>query len=738
MSFRSIYRDAKFIASRKNNFPYFRKKFTLNDKIKKCTLAISALGFCEIYINNKKVNEELYVTTLSHYNDRKPSDVGPSRKVDAYFGDKLGYTIYVSKYDVTDFLAEGENALGVVLAGGWYRSGLDKHKSFRNHGDLKLCFRLSVEYANGETCDVFSDEGCKCYPSFLINAGIFHEDQDERLEILDFSSASFDDEEWDSVDVVETPKSKFKILDCPVNKVVKYIVPTLVNTLDNTKIYALPENITGYPIICGKSSQGDEIVCKMGETLDADNTLNEFHCYDQHIKFISDGRDTHYIRFTWHGFQYFSISTSGDIHSLDCEKCAVVYADIPNTSNFQSSSKILNFIYDAYIRCQNENFQCGVPTDCPQIERKGYTGDGQLLCDLGMNLFNSKKLYKKWLQDIADSQDKKTGYVHYTAPSFVGCSGGPGGWSSAIVNVPYMYYKTFGDVNILKKYYPNMKKYLEFMDREAIDGLVEIHKRDCACLGDWAGPYKPYLPTPFVNSCLYVEVLQNALTIARALRLDADCAEYQGKIEGLKANIDRVFFDLQTGNYCNNEQAANAFALNIGLGDERTLKNLVDRYRAINHFDTGIFGTKVLVKVLFEKGYSDLAVDLLCSKHSISYYSWRQRGATTLWEAWENPRSLNHPMFGAPVIYFFTEILGIKQTDSSAAYSNVIISPQEIKELPRVNGSLKTVNGRIKVQIVRGNGKSHFEISIPKAINARFEYKGVAKQLVTGKNIIDL
>ncbi len=737
MNFNKTYGNAKFIQAENIQFPYFRKKFSLKKEIRKAELKISALGFCEIYINGKKITEDLYITPLSEYNARVPEEDNPTINDDAFFNDKLSYTIYVNKYSVEDFIKKGDNCIGVILAGGWYRSGLDKHKSFRNYGKLKLCFLLTIEYADGTKSLVCSDELCRCKESFLLNAGIFHEEQDERREIFDFSCVNYDDTLWQNAVVCDAPNSKYLINDCPPNRVVEYVKPKLIKTVENTKIYALPENVTGYPVITGESNVGDVINCVYGETLNDDLTLNEFHSYCQNTQFISDGRKKHFIRFTWHGFQYFSVTTTGDISKLGCDRCAIVYADVKNTSRFDCNLSTLNFLYSAYVRSQNENFQCGVPTDCPQIERKGYTGDGQLLCECGMNLFDAKTLYRKWLRDISDVQDRKTGFVHNTAPCFIGCSGGPGGWGIAIINVPYEYYKVYGDASVLSEYFCRMKKYAEFLCRESVNGLVQYIHRKGRCLGDWAGPVKPYLPEPFVNTCLFVEALYHLAEIAEVLNEKEYRKKVFDKISYLKTRINEEYYDAESGNYCGNVQASNAFALNIGLGDERTLTNLVKKYRRDKFFDTGIFGTKILIKTLFEKGYGNDAINLLSSRNKISYYAWEKAGATTLWEAWENPRSLNHPMFGAPVIYLYKYVLGINRL-SECGYSQIRISPLRLKRLKRASGALNTENGVISVAYEIKNDKYKFEIDIPAGVSAEFIFEDYKTNLNCGKNKIEI
>ena len=83
---------------------------------------------------------------------------------------------------------------------------------------------------------------------------------------------------------------------------------------------------------------------------------------------------------------------------------------------------------------------------------------------------------------------------------------------------------------------------------------------------------------------------------------------YAQRIDELKAAMVREYFDLNTHAFCKSVQGADAFALDIGLGDEKTEQGLLAKYSAMNEFDTGIFGTYVLIKVLLERGYCDEAI----------------------------------------------------------------------------------------------------------------------------------
>jgi len=738
MKFIDVFGKAEYVSATNNyQFPYVRKSFDLNKPVKRAELLVSVLGFGELYVNGKKLTEDLYLFPYTQYNKQDPEDLPACCADDPFFNDEISYTILYNNFDVKNFLKKGKNVIGVIISGGWYRSGKDKHGGFRNYGTTKVCFRLEIEFEDGEMQEIVSDENCRWQESFLIDAGIFHEDQDERKEILQFSKVDYDDSDWHRVCIAQVPnESEFRLNDCPANKIMRYVEAKCVKHTDEYAIYDVGENITGFPILKSENVQeGDTIFCVHSEALDENGELNEFHSYNQNTSFISDGREIHNLRFTWHGFRYFKVwATKGQV---SCGKCAVVHADIRNTSAFDCDSSLLTWIYTSYVNSQLQNYQCGLPTDCPQIERKGYTGDGQLLADLGMMLFDSKKLYKKWMQDISDCQDAKSGFVHYTAPCFIGCGGGPGGWSIAIISVPYAYYKAYGDKEILTELYPRMQKYLRFMQDSSPNGIVEKN-REGWFLGDWESPRgrNGLLPPEFVNTCFYVLALKQMVKIAEALGKTEDAVVYEKRIKEISENINAKFYNSVTGDYCENDQGANAIALKVGLGDFRTAANLARRYENLCEFDTGIFATKYLIEMLMEHGYQEVAYKMLNSEKECSYSTWKKQGATTLYESWRNARSYNHPMFGSVVEYFFSYLLGIRQAEDSVAYRKVEIKPLKVNALRKLSGSLQTASGRISVSMERLENETRFLIDIPEDIDAVFTYNGTTRELQSGENKI--
>ena len=254
----------------------------------------------------------------------------------------------------------------------------------------------------------------------------------------------------------------------------------------------------------------------------------------------------------------------------------VIHSDCDVTSSFKSSSEGLNFLYDAFIRTQLDNMHGSFPSDCPHRERLGYTGDGQLGARPAMMFLDTKEFYRKWIQDILDCQDLKSGHVQHTAP-FMGGGGGPGGWGCAIVFVPFEYYKQFGDIQVLKDAYEPILKWFGYLKTRMDNNLITREEEKGWCLGDWCVLEKLEMPAPFVNTCLFVKALRQFFKMAEILGKNDDLSSLkkleQDLCEAIKAN-----FLSDDGHFCGGKNGADLFAYEIGLLDDSVMDEVAKDY----------------------------------------------------------------------------------------------------------------------------------------------------------------
>lgn len=703
------------------------KKFTAA-KNKKYILRSSAMGFEEIYLNGIKVTDERLIPALSDYEKRDLS------KVSYPIFDTMTHRIYYVEYDVTDLIADGENFIAVHVGAGWYGQTDAISEDMPVWGKIKAIF----EIISDDNVVCFSDEDTMIKGSFVSYTGIYTEEkQNGRLFTDDFYLASSFDE-----------KSKAKVFPNPVSLLQKQDFPgdsvqgtagfKKISEKGRKKIYDLGAIYSGAAVIKFEknSHSGDSAETVFGDTLDENGDVSTRHnggINKRQTDFFirSDDDEKEYsVIFTWRAGRYISVDGRAELVRFD-----KVCSPVKLTAEFKSENEILNWLFDAYQLTQSDNIHDMIPSDCPHRERLGYTGDGQLTSGACMTIFDSSEMYKKWMRDISDCQDIFDGHVQHTAP-FWGGGGGPGGWGGAICIVPWNYYLHFGDKNILAEYYPRMKKYLSYMESRSENHIVTREEKDGWCLGDWCPlSGKAEIPEELVNTYYYAKCAEITADTAKILsdsNIDfnypesrpipdfaADSKKFSELFEEIKSSFISKFYDEKSHSFASGIQGADAFGLDLFPDFNETFENLAEKYEKRAEYDTGIFATPLLTKVLFDHGRGDIAYSLLTNKNQGSFYNMMSHGSKTLWEEWFGKNSLCHPMFGAVTEYLFTEILGIKQVDGSAGYEKIKIEPANIPALGTVSGSIETVRGKISVKTEYDGGKQKVSYCADKRISVQ-------------------
>lgn len=674
-----------------------RKSFSATNTAK-AELLILGFGFFEAYLNGTPVSEDRFLPLNTDFHDREILIDGKD------WGEKTAHRVYVCRFDVTPLIKDGENVLGVMLGNGWYAG--------REHafGDKKLIFRLLLTEKNGTETEILSDE------TVLWKAGFVTEYRFTSFQTQDFTG--YDDtwflpggstDGFEKVGITDIPETEYLYSDCPADRISEIIIPKIIRSEIGKKTYDLGKNCSGIAVVSLNGKAGDTVKVTVGEEKTADNAVDEYLVWGQETSFICGGTPREaYTRYTWNNGRY--VSVEGNAKLLRWE---VIHTDTEVNSSFESTDINLKWLYDAFVNTQLCNMHAGIPSDCPHLERRGYTGDGELACDAAMETLDIRKFYEKWIADISDCQDRLSGHIQYTAP-YVKSGGGPGGWGCAIVHVPYEYYKHYGDGSFMKELYPQMKEYFRYLDDHSENGLILSDREGEWCLGDWCvargARVKILLPEPFVNDYFYIRSINEILECADVIGLsDAEKEALENKKAALIKAVNDTYFDPATGDYADNVQGANAFAVDLGLGDERTLTHTVEFYTDLGMYDTGIFGTDILTRVLFEKGYAPLAFELLTNDKMFSFGNLRLQGATSLWEYWTGRRSHSHPMFGAVVAYLFRYILGIR-TDETGL---VKIEPLYTGKDGEFSGSMTTLQGKVSVKVKYAGDKAEISVISP-------------------------
>ncbi len=707
-------------------FSVLRGHFTA-DRVRRATVNVVGLGFFKCYINGQCINPDTFLPLSSEYEASCPP------KDEVFSGKRL----YVPEFDITDLIRAGDNVIAIHYGGGWYTF---KKRLF---GLPKAIYCVCVETETGMQYYV-SDEQCRIGKSYIDEYVLVNRERQNFDGWSDCLDANFDDSSWAYAVPTEQPDTEYCTTDCPRDALIGQLPLRKVGPGSTGMVYDCGQNTTGYPVLEIEAEAGEQISVLFSEELLSDGLIDEKHAHRQVFTVISDGKKrVVQPEFTWYGFRCFEVVGNA---TPRCVK--VVHTDVPVSSTFVCDNETINWIYQTFLHTMHCNMHTGHPSDCPHIERRGYTGDGQLTCHAALSTMDGKAFYEKWLQDIADSQDALSGHIQYTAP-YIRSGGGPGGWGCAIVEVPYQLYKHYADPQILVKYYDNMRRYMDYLEAHSEFGLVTSDKEGEWCLGDWCGPIILYpekditshnqqvmLPAPMVNTYFMVKALDRMCQIAGIIGKEDHIPEYTEKIQQRKKAIQAAYFNTFDGNFVMNIQGANAYAVDLGLGNEKTYSNMVSYYQKLGHYDTGIFATDILTRTLFERGDGELAVDLLTQNGEQGFEHWRQNGATTFHEYWDSNRSRshNHPMFGAVVAYLFEYLLGIGQKQDTAGYRSLVIQPQAMSRFQTMSGSMNTPNGTVAVQYEKKAGGVDFKIVIPPETEAVLRYAGQEYVLTQGEN----
>ncbi len=718
-----VFSSARWLCAdnKEDGFYILRSKFSVKN-VKKAILRVIGLGYFHCYINGERVSNDFFLPLSTDYEERK------NYPIDEIIS---GHRIYVPEYDITSLLKNGENVISVHFGGGWYTFD---HPS--KYGDAKAIWRIFGEDDNGEF-DFVSSENDKIAESYIRNYEFTEgETQDFLCGNDDALNSDFDDSGWKNAVTAKPLDTEYLFTDCPPDRVCETVLPKEIKRNADCIVYDCGKNISGYPVIKLKGKSGEEIKVVFSEEKTPDNEINENFIQDQKEIFICDGIErTVRPQFTWFAFRYFALYGNAEVECVE-----IIHTDVKITSSFKSDNELLNWIHDTYVNTQLTNMHGGIPSDCPHLERRGYTGDGQLACHAAMNILDAKEFYRKWIQDIKDCQDKLSGHIQYTAP-YLRSGGGPGGWGCAIVEVPYRFYMHYGDSSVLEECYPNMLRYFDYLESHSTANLIISDKEGEWCLGDWCTPESVILPAPFVNNYFYIKSLYQCIEIAKIIGKSEDIPMFENRIKERKDAIMSAYFNKWDGNFLGGKQGANAFAVDIGLGDERTYENTVKDYGRLKGYDTGIFGTDILTRILFERGNGQLATDLILSESVHSFAEMKRLGATTFWEYWPESlrdRSHNHPMFGAVTAYLYDYLLGIRAKDSSAGYKKIVISPVLVDNINSLEGHRTLESGRVSVLYKKSGNSVEFKISVPENQTAEFVFDGKTHELKAGENHFNL
>jgi alpha-L-rhamnosidase len=739
-------------SNRKNYFdnippsPLLRKEIVIGKKPKNAFWSVSAQGLYEAYINGQKVGNHCLAPEFTDYDSH----------------------LQFQTFDVTDLLHEGKNALGAMLADGWFAGARWAHPNRGGYGLFrKFIGQLLINYEDGTTELFGTDNSWKiCEQGPVREASNFiGEVYDATYEREGWNRAGFDDSSWKPVSVYKDENwNLVSQLNEPV-AVIREIKAVAVRKAGKNKyIFDIGQNIPGWVRITLPYNPGNTIRFRYGEWIYEDGTLYTDNLRDaKQIDVYQPGDEktiNYEPRFTYHGFRYVEVDGLTAEPRPENITGIVVASSSPIKSNFECSNKDLNQLW-SNIRWTLWGNLISIPTDCPQRdEREGWMADAQIFSQTAIYNLDMAGFYTKWARDIRDSQLEDGRYPDI-APhdgTWRGFFAAPG-WADAGTVIPWRVYQNYNDLTILAAQYESMKKWVDFVHKynpQLTWANNRFNDYNDWLNGNWINSIDDYpkdrgrVPNEIFATAYFAQSAEIVAQSARLLGHKADYKEYSTLAAGIRDAFVKNFVS-PDGKIKGDTQTGYAIALQFDILPENLRAKAAEwMAEAVKYYDyrisTGIHGTTMLMEQLSRYGYSDIAWRLLLSHRFPSWLYSVDQGATTIWERWDGyvagrgfqdagMNSLNHVAIGAVGEWFYRHILGIQRDPNQAGYYHFLIKPEPGKELKWARGNYHSINGNIEVAWTNEDGKFTLDITVPANTTATVTLPDkTVKNVVSGKH----
>ena len=440
---------------------YLRKELELRKPVRFAVFYGTAQGLYDLHVNGHRLTPSGFQPGWTQYEKR---------------------ISYVST-DVTPALKPGRNALGVVLADGWFRGNelwMGRENFAKVFGDkIRFSGQLEVQYEDGSRDSFGTDPSWKASYGPILQADIYNGAiYDARLEQTGWDRPNFAETAWHPVVAQRRPAKEEFIQRAhptePVRAEMELRPKSITEPKPGIFVVDFGQNFAGWTRLNVSGRAGQSIYLRFAEELNPDGTI-----YTDNLRTVNPadryickggGRETWEPRFTYHGFRYVQIVGLAQRPTQETLVGIVAHSGGPITSTFESSSPMLNRLYQNIQWSQRSNY-FETMTDCPQRdERYGWSGDAHFFMPTSAYNQNAASFFQKWFEDCVDTQKPGTGNISNGVPGYQ-----PGGgnasldWSAAMMITPWMIWQRYGDPQPIKDRYAALRLYMTQWEKYATE-----------------------------------------------------------------------------------------------------------------------------------------------------------------------------------------------------------------------------------------------------------------------------
>ncbi|MCL2571395.1 MAG: glycoside hydrolase family 78 protein [Defluviitaleaceae bacterium] len=722
--------QAKWIspATEPTRHPTFFKEFNSAKPVISARAYICGLGLYNLRINGQNATDEVLSPGLFAY-------------------DKW---LQYQTYDITPMIRSGDNSIAVDMGNGWYKGRYGLHRdNFLYSDEFALICEVVITYEDG-TQVIATDTSWKYQLSTVKDSNIF--DGEYRDDTLN-PGAAMD---------VKLSTATFPVLEARLNPpiaIMHELKPIeIIKTPAGETVLDLGQNMVGWLEFTNRAPKGSEIHLQFGEVLQGGNfyrdNLRGALC---EFKYVSDGVEKKVRQqFTFYGFRYVKLTQwHQDVKAEDFTGL-VIYSQLEQTGFIKTSNEKVNRLFENTLWGQRGNF-LDVPTDCPQRdERMGWTGDAQAFFGTAAFNMDVAAFFTKYLHDLWMEQEAMGGTVPVVIPKHDVKQTGSCAWGDAATIIPWNHYIRYGDARILKRQYPSMKAWVDYIrSHDAKTGDTRLWKGDfhfCDWLAldveDSIGNRFGGTDRTYLASCFYRYSSLLVTKAAKVLGYTQD-EEFYGKLtEEVRSAIINEYVT-PTGRLAVNTQTAYVLALIMDIIPEKwrheaahslSLKLKESDY----HLRTGFIGTSYLCRVLSGSGSNNIAYRLLLQEDFPSWLYQVNMGATTIWERWNSilpdgsisdtgMNSLNHYTYGSIMEWVYRDVAGIDPIEEYPGFRKFRLAPKPDPLLGSIEAEYHSVVGIIKSAWKYENGQIHYSFTVPYGSTAILTLEGEEKELQPGE-----
>lgn len=722
-----------------------RKEFAVKEGLKKARAYATAHGVYALSVNGQTPDDRLLAPEYTSYEK---------------------YLCYQT-YDITALLSPGSNAWGVWLADGWWGGRIGMSGECGQYGLTRaMLLQIELEYTDGSKETILSDESVKWSDNGMIRySDLFIGEKQDHTYAKNsegFDRPGFNDSGWQAVVVKDYGYANLKPqIGEPIRKLKEFPVKQVTTTPKGEKVLDFGQVIAGFVRMTIRTKGSAVIKLEHSEVLDEKgNYLNNIMGVnkDQTDLFITcgEGEEVFEPRFTFHGFRYVRVTGIEDWTNVSFTAVAITSA-MENAATFACSNDLINQLYSNVRWSQYANM-ISIPTDCPQRERAGWTGDIGVFAPTAAYNQDMQTFLVRWLENLSVDQlsdGQVPNMIPYT-PSYrnqmlsvfkAECSAA---WGDACILVPWVLYNQYADVEILKNGYATMEKWMAYIadqaQKENPKAFTKKRKKTEREIdnqkylwnggwhfGDWLIPSQSRNMLESTKSGKVTKEVIAPMCYANNARLMAEIAKVIGKKDdaakyaALHQRIKEAFAETYIGadgRMTPDLQGIYVCALWYGLVPQALEQKMADHLVELIHanggcLDTGFIATPVLLDVLVKYGHKQEAYNLLYQDKCPSWLYEVKNGATTMWENWRaiTPEgkvsiySYNHYALGCVFDWIYRTVVGINAAD--VAYKKILIRPDVDDQMHWAESRHETVYGEIFCRWEKKDGQFLLDIAVP-------------------------